>query len=196
MWSNVLLYWMIQAIHCVAVFSLDVEHKEEDRRAAVKTEVRLLLHSVFVFSRGCKSQGVCHTTAVASFVRVKYPSCHKLWSLRLPAWSMAVLQLEQKHNSFSLTWQRAAIVAEMLNTTTFCTWLLQTGMLWIHQPNEQFSFVLWLTLDCRLIEWQVVRFLRGGLSVLHDYSWSGHFGKYTYSICFLAKRIFYTFILA
>lgn len=39
---------MIQAIHCVAVFSLDVEHKEEDGRDAVKTEVRFLLCCVFV----------------------------------------------------------------------------------------------------------------------------------------------------
>lgn len=31
------------------------------------------------------------------------------------------------------------------------------------------------------------------MSVLHDYSWSGHFGKYTYSICFLAKRREYLF---
>lgn len=34
---------MIQAIHCVAVFFLDVEHKEEDGGDAVKTEVRFLL---------------------------------------------------------------------------------------------------------------------------------------------------------
>lgn len=33
---------MIQAIYCVAVFSLDVEHKEEDGGDAVKTEVRFL----------------------------------------------------------------------------------------------------------------------------------------------------------
>ena len=39
---------MIQAIHCVAVFSLDVEHKEEDGGDAVKTEVRFLLCCVFV----------------------------------------------------------------------------------------------------------------------------------------------------
>lgn len=34
---------MIQAIHCVAVLFLDVEHKEEDGGDAVKTEVRFLL---------------------------------------------------------------------------------------------------------------------------------------------------------
>lgn len=42
------LLQMIQAIHCVAVFSLDVEHKEEDRREAVKTEVRFLLSLLFL----------------------------------------------------------------------------------------------------------------------------------------------------
>lgn len=40
---------MTQDVHCVAVFSLDVEHKEEDRRDAVKTEVRFPAQSVLFF---------------------------------------------------------------------------------------------------------------------------------------------------
>lgn len=39
---------MIQTSYCVAVFPLDVEHKEEDGGDAVKTEVRFLLSLVFV----------------------------------------------------------------------------------------------------------------------------------------------------
>ena len=71
---------MIQAIHCVAVFSLDVEHKEEDGRDAVKTEVRFLLCSVFFFPRAGVTLDVSFTLAgaVASFLEVNYFSCHKL----------------------------------------------------------------------------------------------------------------------
>lgn len=63
------LLWMIQAIHCVAVFSLDVEHKEEDGGDAVKTEVRFLLCWVFVLGADVTLEvSFTHARAAASFV--------------------------------------------------------------------------------------------------------------------------------
>ena len=66
---------MIQAIHCVAVFSLDVEHKEEDGRDAVKTEVRFLLCSVFFLGL---SRSFTLARGCSFLLGVNHLSCHKL----------------------------------------------------------------------------------------------------------------------